>query len=487
MTRFKLYTAIGFILSAVFLYIAVSRLDAGSVVESLGQSKLFPYLPLSIAFYLLGHLVRGLRCRLLIQRDVELTTSAATNVVVLGYAANNILPGRLGEFVRAGVLAEQTGLPFAQTLTVTLVERLADGLVLLGMLSFSGLLLGISGPIATMIKLGVIVFGVAVAGVGMFLFFPDFIVQQGGRWFHRLSPGLQSAAVRTLNSIALAVRYYRDPANVARFFGLSIIVWLLEAGLFAWLLPAFGIKAGLLEAMFTMSFTNLGILVPSTPGYIGTFHFFTIEALSLLGVGSSTSAGYAVLVHAAFFIPITLWGAGLLAFYGISISRMRAIVDAARPTNPFPVAANNEAVSLIRASTKLKQSQNAPSTLLSALVKAALPLPQTPWMNDEQRVESVAFVSEFLNAQVRALPLRVRIMFFVGLSGFEFITVIRFGRRFASLEQDRGRRWFESWAYGKVGLARQLFRMIRSIALLAFYELPYATERSNSAQAARQA
>ncbi len=44
--------------------------------------------------------MRGVRCRLLVRREANLGVITASNIVIVGYASNNVLPARLGEFVR---------------------------------------------------------------------------------------------------------------------------------------------------------------------------------------------------------------------------------------------------------------------------------------------------------------------------------------------------------------------------------------------------
>ena len=84
------------------------------------------------ASYLSGHLLRGVRCRLLLPR-AGLGFATAANVVITGYAVNNLLPARAGELARAALISQRSGLPFTESLTVTLVERLLDGLAIVGL------------------------------------------------------------------------------------------------------------------------------------------------------------------------------------------------------------------------------------------------------------------------------------------------------------------------------------------------------------------
>ena len=90
----------GILVSCMFTAIAVWHMDWQEVFVALSPSSIYPGFFFSIASYCIGLIFRGLRTRLLISRDANLSIITATNIVVVGYAANNILPVRIGEFVR---------------------------------------------------------------------------------------------------------------------------------------------------------------------------------------------------------------------------------------------------------------------------------------------------------------------------------------------------------------------------------------------------
>src|SRR5580704_4990302 len=122
---------LGVLGSALFLYLAARRLDLGAVGATWRTARPLPWVAFAVLCYVAGHLVRGLRLRILIRRETALPWLTATNIVVIGYASNNVFPARLGELVRAGVLVERTGMPFGEALTITFIERLLDGMAIL--------------------------------------------------------------------------------------------------------------------------------------------------------------------------------------------------------------------------------------------------------------------------------------------------------------------------------------------------------------------
>ena len=119
-------TLIGLAIGIGFVWLAFRKLELTEILAALRSAAPWPWIPLAMLFYLAGQVVRGLRCRWLVSNDADLPLSTATNVVVLGYAVNNILPARMGEVARAALLGERTGMPFVQSLTVTLLERILD-------------------------------------------------------------------------------------------------------------------------------------------------------------------------------------------------------------------------------------------------------------------------------------------------------------------------------------------------------------------------
>ena len=100
--------------------------------------------------------------------------------------------------------------------------------------------------------------------------------------------------------------------------------------MFAAILPVFSLHLSPASAVVAMSVTNLGILVPSSPGYIGPFHFFCSQALVSQGVPAATAMGYALLVHLTFYIPVTLWGAVSIVWYGVQVGATAALARAGR-------------------------------------------------------------------------------------------------------------------------------------------------------------
>ncbi len=321
---------LGAVIGVGLLCVAGRNVHWREVREALAGARLFPWLLFAVAFYLAGHVVRGLRTQRLVSRDADLTLATATNVVVLGYAVNNILPARLGEIARAGMLAERTGLPVAQTLTVTLLERILDGWVLFLLLALTSFAVPMQGWMHEIMRIAAIVFFLATTGIVTVLVAPNSFIGFVSRHASRLPDNWHDRAIHTAIHVAQGLAYLRRPSQAARILGLSTIVWLFESCLFLMLFPAFHIPMHLSWAILALTVTNLGILIPSTPGFIGPFHHFCKIALMAVGVAEATAFSCAIMIHLAFFIPITLWGVGIIMWYGLELGSTIAMAQSAK-------------------------------------------------------------------------------------------------------------------------------------------------------------
>ncbi len=474
--------ALGMLSSAVFLALAVAHRDLTRVAAALEHARLWPWLPLAVASYLLGHLVRGVRLRLLVSREATLSLSGATGVVVVGYAVNNVLPARLGELARAWMLREQSGFPFVQSLTVTFLERLLDGLVLLGLLALALLARPAQGWIPATLGVASVLLGLATAVVLLAVLAPGYVIGQASRVANRLAPRLHDRTVRGVSAMVSGVAFLRRPLDALAIVALGVAVWLLEAGMYLFLLPAFGLPLSPWTALLAVSATNLGILLPSTPGFIGAFEFFCMQALISAAVPADTAFGYAVLAHLTFFVPITAWGVGVLFAHGLSMGRTVRLSREARVAEAPPAALAGLATVIGRA--ERTAPGRGPSRFMRALAESLTPV-DDDGLAGAEREATIGVVAGFMQGQIDALPMRLTTLFRTGMLGFRAATRVAFLRGFCELAPAPRRRWVEGWAYGRMGLARQLFRGARSTALLAYYEQPAVRARLDRAPAAR--
>ena len=112
---------------------------------------------------------------------------------------------------------------------------------------------------------------------------------------------------------------------------------------------------------------------------------------------------------------------------------------------------------------------SASPTFYEALTEALVAAPPAELPADAHHV-AVVEAAAFASAQVNALTAELRWPLKAGLAGFQTVIWLLHFRRFARLPLADRCRILDAWAFGPVALTRQLFRPIRTTALVAYYE-----------------
>ncbi len=473
--RRALLIVLGLVISGVFVAIAVKEMDWPKVAETIRRMDPMPWLPLSVLAYLVGQFVRGVRCRLLVSHEANISTMTGSNIVIIGYAVNTVLPARMGEVARAGVMSERTGLPFIQSLTVTFLERVLDGLAILSVLLVTTLMLPVEGLIKNTVYVASIVLGSAAAGITIAVASPEFLTTLISRTVGVIGRRWHDAALRLSMYVANGVSYLRVPRDAVRVGLLSVLVWVIETVMFLLLFPAFGLPIEFWWAALAMAVTNLGILVPSAPGYVGPFHYFCMMALISVGVDESVALGFAVVVHITIHVPIIVWGVGVAVWYGVELG---STVAMAKFVWNEGLDSHQSGAAVIGALTPRRRDLLT-TRFLKALVESLVPIEELGLSQDKQD-EVLSGTTDFVRGQIGGMSTRLRILFAFGMAGFKFLVRLRYIRGFCQLPLTRRQRVVEMWAYGPIGPARQLFRALRSTALLACYEHPLVIDTNPS-------
>ncbi len=315
---------LGIIISLVFLFLVVRRLNLGDFWTALKTANYWWLIP-GIAVYFMAVWARAWRWHYLLRPVKSVPTRTMFPIVAIGYMGNNIYPARAGEVLRAVVLKRRTGVPISASLATIIVERVFDGVVMLAFV-FINLneltrLTGHSGFIGSI---------QAVALWGSMAFFGALAVFLLAAMFPRRTEELVQAI--TLRIIPVRFREkvldlsfkflgglesLRSPREALMVFLTSLVIWLLETGKYWFVMHAFPFHVSFFALMLMNGIVNLATTIPSAPGYVGTFDAPGIAVLSAYGVNASLAAGYTLVLHVALWLPITLLGAYYLAREGI--------------------------------------------------------------------------------------------------------------------------------------------------------------------------
>jgi glycosyltransferase 2 family protein len=326
--------ALGWVVAALFIGLAFRRVSLGDVLAVLRSARVGP-LALALAALAAGFTLRIVRWwQMLRVLEPTLPLRACVRPFLVSIAVNNTLPLRVGDVVRAvGFRSALRTSPMSVVGTL-LVERLLDVVVLLGVL-FAGLMaLGATVIPRPFLLAGVAVGVVAAAGLGALIF------AQG--WLRSVAHGVvgrvPSARWRTrLGSLADqlfdALGIVRPASRALALVMITVLAWALEGSAYACVAWSLAADGSPFAPWFALATGTLATMIPSSPGYVGTFDFFAVRGLTAFGMGHVVALGVALLVHLLLWLPVTIVGAlYLIVPGGRSVDR-----------EPVTVAARSEA------------------------------------------------------------------------------------------------------------------------------------------------
>jgi uncharacterized protein (TIRG00374 family) len=318
---------LGVLISATFIWLALRglRLDQfWQVVRSANYWWLIP----GIAVYFVAVWARAWRWHYLLRPIKSVPTNVMFPITTIGYMGNNIWPARAGEVLRAVILKRQQGVSVSASLATIIVERIFDGVVMLGFVFVNlpelAKLTTSSGFVGNIQQVAVIGTGVFLGALAVFLLaamFPSRSSLIGGWFIDRLLPArLRPRTTQLMHRFLDGLASLRSPFSILMVFVTSVVIWLLETGKYWFVMHAFDFSVSFFALMLMNGIVNLATTIPSAPGYIGTFDAPGIAVLVAYGVDQATAAGYTLVLHVALWLPITLVGAYFLTRAGIQWS-----------------------------------------------------------------------------------------------------------------------------------------------------------------------
>jgi uncharacterized protein (TIRG00374 family) len=303
----------GLIVAAAFVALLARRVDWSEVKRVLAgaDSRLLLVALLALAADMAARITRWW----LMLRTLEpaLRLSSCIRPFMSSLALNNTVPLRAGDVFRVFGFRRSLGAPTAHVVGTLVLERLLDLLVLLAILF--ACLLGTADAFPRPFLIGAgLAGGAALLALGVLTFFPGPVTGGLQRLVVRAFGGRKwaPAASRAVAQLTQSVGLLRHAGQATRLLGLTLVAWLLEGAVFACVMWSLGIDLGWPAAGLSLGAATLATLLPSSPGYVGTFDYFAALGLTAYGATLVAATAFALLVHLVLWLPVTLIGLALL-------------------------------------------------------------------------------------------------------------------------------------------------------------------------------
>ncbi|KQP11884.1 lysylphosphatidylglycerol synthase transmembrane domain-containing protein [Pseudorhodoferax sp. Leaf267] len=311
--RGGLRLGLGLFVTAGFVWLIARQLRGDELLAALrGVDP--AWLGLGLACFCLGFACRIRRWQLMLRAArPAVRWRACAGPFVASFALNNVLPLRAGDVLRAVGFNRQLGVGAGSVTATLFVERLLDMLMLLCALGLVLVLFDLR--LQQVARIGGTALLALAACVALLLLVPRIssaAVGLGQRLLARLAPALAARLAPEIARGLASLQALASGAWMGRLLLWSAASWCLEGAMFwcvAQAVPALTAPHG---AWLAFPVATLSTLVPSSPGYVGTFDYFASLAMRLLGNPDAAAAAYAIVVHLLLWLPPTLLGLAYL-------------------------------------------------------------------------------------------------------------------------------------------------------------------------------
>ncbi|UCD16262.1 MAG: flippase-like domain-containing protein [Candidatus Zixiibacteriota bacterium] len=308
----KIITQIaGLVISVGLLAFLFYKVDFAELAAALKGANYWWLIP-NVVLIMVTMVFRAYRWRHMVRPIRDIGMSRLFSITMIGFMANNVLPFRLGEFVRAYSLSSKERVSKSAALATIFVERIVFDL--LALLIIFGIVLLISPLIVfEELKIGAII-TVCTGLLG--LAFAIYLSSRSRRDSHILAKilgifprGIRPTIENTVSKFATGLEFLQNWRRIFWVTFHTFMIWVIMGLSNYFILLAFGWYDLPIAASFViLVVVSILIMVPASPGFIGVYHYGTVLSLAFYGIPREEALSCALVMHATQFLVVTLVG-----------------------------------------------------------------------------------------------------------------------------------------------------------------------------------
>ena len=289
---------LGLSVSALFLWLAFRGTDLRALVAH-ARGASVPVLSLVLLTKGAALTMATLRSNVLLKALHPFGSWRVMKSLMVAFVGNAVLPLRAGEVMRIAYLAKHSegNAPPTSCVAVVVVERVVDAILLLVLLAIvvtAGIVTRPDGVAFWAAAAVVLALGGLMA---LLVLRPERV-----RGLFARSAFLSAKVGRFSDGL----RALAGSGSLAAVLAASVGYWAFQAlGVRVWFW-AFGMDLPWYAPLVVLVFIAFGAALPSSPGYVGTYHFFAVSALMLMGADRVAAASVATVGHFLAIVPLTV-------------------------------------------------------------------------------------------------------------------------------------------------------------------------------------
>jgi len=322
-------TVVGVLLSIFLLWFLFRDTD-WQVLSSVLRQVDVSWLLLAFFLSFSSFVIRVQRWSYVVRATQPATFRSMFSATQIGLLVNCLVPARIGDVVRAYVLANLEKISFTRSLTLVALDRINDILALVTVL----LIALLSFPSDVDIEFAVGAFGnaepfvvssslmqpVTVSLIGalfiviailVFLYFrQDIVLRFLDRVVEPLSPQTAAWLSTMFLNFATGMHIFRSGLQMAKAILLSLVTWGLVVLSLAALLKAFHLEFPWYGPFLMLAILGVFTAVTVTPGMVGQYHVPVVASLLMIlpGMNVNEAKAVAIVAHLVALLPPVVLG-----------------------------------------------------------------------------------------------------------------------------------------------------------------------------------
>lgn len=309
----------------------VDLVALGHLLANARYGLVLPFLVVLVGYFWL----KAWRWALILSSLGRYKVAQVTPALMVGFAANNVLPAHLGEIVRAVLFARRYRQGITAVLVSQVLERLLDvaAVVVLFLLAVAWVR-EVPEVIRASVWLVAIGAALAAALVLVLALWPERVLALWRTLARPLPLVLRRKGDSLLTSVLQALASIRSPLRLFHLLVNSLVQWGLLAGA-AWLsLSAFGESVAPAIAIIVLAASVVAVTLPSAPGYVGAIQAAFVFALRPFGISEEIAFAASVFFLVCQWIPVTAVGAVFFVVTGMATGEVREAVREVADESP---------------------------------------------------------------------------------------------------------------------------------------------------------
>ena len=322
---------LGLSISFLFLYLAFRKVNFSQMMDAFSQAQYLYVIP-AILLMFFSHWLRSIRWQYLLNPIKEIKIGVLLSSLLIGYMANVFLPAHLGEFLRAYMVGKKKTVSSSAVFGTIVIERIIDVFTMLILMALAVVVF----PFPPWVRKSGYISFAFIFGLFLVLIlmkkYRDFSLRITEKMTRPLPHRFQYKINDLLHSFLDGIVPLRRRVDYLFVSLLSLVIWACYGVIFQIVFYAFDFVTTYhlpwSAALVLLVITTISVLVPSSPGYVGTYHYLCQLSLGLFGVPESPALTFAFVMHGINFFPVLIVGLILVSKEGVSLRGVQKSVVA---------------------------------------------------------------------------------------------------------------------------------------------------------------